>query len=555
MKVVQLKSVSLAVCLGFSLTATAQTVGLVNQMGKNPNTGNPNMLCVWPAGTSNIETSSLQPPANLGPGAVFVGQLKTSGTQGQAAFTVSLNSQDQCTKWKGEGYYGVGITSAGWAFNFSPTPLANVTVTPSGNSCGADVCYVVTEKEIPPGPLVPNSPSSAWPKISDYSGQMVKYRGFNLSGAEFWPNQDGTGFYPGNIPSINDTTPFVNMGENTVRVPFLWEYLQPNFTVGTAMSAPNFGPTSYGNAILQLVTDLTNQGLYVILDMHDYMRYESNQSDIMNESDSSDTDIIDTKGEPTIVDYANTWGALAAAVNTYVPRSDHVIFELMNEPHDMTKPISTGSTGPTAVVDLYNAAIASIRVAEGNQPTSYHHLILLDGDFYSGLHSWGTQTESGDTVTNAVAFAATNIKDQDNNYAIDVHQYMDSNFSGTSADCIDPQAFATDLQMTSSTAPGYNGFAKWLAQEHEVAFIGEFGAGYDQSNSNYQNCEGDFAYLLDQANSVGGIIGWTAWSTGHAWGSSYVLNLNPGGAASYYLTDKQVFANPAFLTVPVTSGH
>lgn len=396
--------------------------------------------------------------------------------------------------------------------------------------------------------ITPTAPS-AWPAVlSDYSTSGVPMRGFNLSGAEFQPTSGAYNF--NNFPSIEDTIYFAYLGENTVRVPFAWEYLQPGLPDSTAL-IDFTTPSGYGNQLLQLLSNLTNQGLTVVLDMHDYMRYETNLDNYSNNSNPNDTSIIDTAGEPSAAQYASAWYQIAQAVNTYLTpaQSQHVIFELMNEPHNMGIPLlSTGDVGPQAVLDLENNAMGAIRNAEAKYGGIYH-TVLLDGDNYTGLHNWTTQTDPSapdDAATNATTFISKYINDPQHNYMIDVHQYMDSDYSGTQNSCIPAAAFQSQL---ASWGPD---FMQWAAQNAPAKiFLGEFGAP-DSTASVPSDCQSDMNQLLsfvmkNPYNGSYGFTGYTSWSTGHAWGS-YLLNLSPGGPANGWTTDNNVFANPAFLT-------
>ncbi len=527
-----------------------RTVIVKNDMANYPGALNASMACLGSTTGSMTDSKTA-----IAPGETYVIPGNPS-TKVEAQFSISLNSGDLCTRWGGAGSFGFGVNPDGkgnsWGYSYTGIPVTGVSIS-SGTDCNgpADaVCYDLNYTAPNPLPsliLNPTQPTQWVKHISSYDSPQ--YRGVSLSGAEFSPNTTGSGlYYSGNMPSVNDDLSFAQAGMNTVRLPFLWEYLQPSFTPGTPMGPVNFAPTSYGYQLMQVLSDLTGQGLYVVLDMHDYMRYETNLQNIPNASDSSDLNIIGTSGEPTGQDYENTWADLATAVNTYLPitQRPYVIFEPMNEPHDITVPqVANGDKGPQAVLDLENQAIAGIRASE-DQNGGSHHLILLDGDYYSGLHNWTTANFDG--ATNASVFTAANIKDADKNYALDVHQYMDSNFSGTHATCI-PE------NNTGGTDPGFDtdldlkDFSAYLNQENINAFLGEFGAG----NGDITDCENDFNDLLTQVKNYAatdghpGFIGWTAWSAGHAWGASYLLNLAPGGAANIWMSDSQVFKDPNFL--------
>ena len=383
--------------------------------------------------------------------------------------------------------------------------------------------------------ITPQTPSS-WPGngISQYQPGL-SLRGFNLSGAEFQPSATGQ-YDMNNFPSIEDTIYFAYKGENVVRLPFAWEYLQP----GLPSSNASIDWTSkYASSYLQLISNLTNQGITVIVDMHDYMRYETNLANYSNNSNPSDESIIDTTGEPTSAQFSGAWASITQAIdaNLTPAQSKLVMFELMNEPHNMNKPLlSTKHMGPQAVLDLENAAIKAIRQQE-NQDNASAHMILLDADWYTGMHTWTQPTpDYARSPSNASVFTTANIIDRSNNYALDVHQYMDSDFSGTHNDCLDNQTFVSDLNEAN--------FINAIKAQGLKVFLGEFGAGTGA------NCEADIHTLLsfvnqNQYNNQYGFIGFSAWSTGHSWGD-YLLNMSPGGPANIWMTTSDTL--PTFLT-------
>lgn len=385
-------------------------------------------------------------------------------------------------------------------------------------------------------------PSGNFPQVSHYLNG-ASFRGVNLAGGAFSPNNDGS-YSLSNLPTLDDAQYFVYSGMNIVRIPFAWEYLQPN------LSKPIDFSSGYGAQLQALVEQLTANGLVVILDMHDYMRYTPNNPSTNNES--SNQNIIGTSHSPaTMADYQAAWQQIATAFIN----NKNVIFEVMNEPHDMNTPLTTdNATGAQAVLELEAAALKGIRSAEKNQ--AFHHLVLLDGTDYSRLVTW-TTLSSADGKTNGDVFTPTNIQTQLGGnytaapYAIDVHQYLDPDFSGTSNQCIASDQFNNVINFAA--------FSDWLQANNTQAFLGEFGTGYENSND-ISTCRTDLNTLLSDVNTHGvqytgdsahaepGFIGWSAWAGGHAWGSGYILNLSPGGQANAWMNDPQVFANTSFLT-------
>ncbi|MGC4065017.1 MAG: glycoside hydrolase family 5 protein [Polyangiaceae bacterium] len=299
----------------------------------------------------------------------------------------------------------------------------------------------------------------------------IPYRGVNLAVAEFTTDPWGNGSFPGTYnvdyvyPSVSEADYFIAKGMNTFRVPFRWERLQRTLN------------GSFDATELQRLTDtvngLTAKGASVIVDPHNYGRY-----------------LKDVVGSSTVPNssFADFWTRLA---NVFKSNSK-VILAVMNEPHDM--PSTEGW------VTSANAAIAAIRA------TGATNLILVQGNGWSGAHSWN-QTWYG--TANSVAML--NITDPGNNYAFEVHQYLDSNFSGETGNCVSATIGSEKLQN----------FTDWLTAHNYKGFVSEFGGGRNAT------CYAAISDLLNHMKQNSGVyLGWTYWAAGPWWGE-YELTLEP----------------------------
>jgi endoglucanase len=151
-------------------------------------------------------------------------------------------------------------------------------------------------------------------------------------------------------------------------------------------------------------------------------------------------------------DFAGFWKNLA----TIFKSNNNVIFDLVNEPHDVAA---------TTVAAAAQAAINSIRLVGATK-----QLILVEGTSWTGAWSW--TGSSG----NAAAFAS--LTDSANNFAIEMHQYLDGDSSGTSDVCV-----STTIGKERLTAA-----TEWLKANKLRGFLGEMGAG--------TNCERFLDQLL-----------------------------------------------------------
>jgi endoglucanase len=293
---------------------------------------------------------------------------------------------------------------------------------------------------------------------------QLRYAGVNLAGAEF-----GEGNLPGQYgvhyiyPTAAEVDYFTGKGMNTIRLPFRWERLQQS-----AYAAFDGAELARLDAI---VTDITGKNAYVILDPHNYARYYGG---------------IIGQGIDVAV-FADFWSRLAQ----HYKNNPRVIFGLMNEPHTM----------PTGLWrDDANAAIAAIRAAGAT------NLILVPGNAWTGAHSWN-QTWYG--TANAVEMLA--ISDPGNNYAFELHQYLDGDSSGTSGNCISDTIGSQRLAEVTG----------WLRDHGKRGFLGEFAGG---RNPTCYAALDDLLGYIDANDDVW--IGWTYWAAGPWWGE-YIFTLEP----------------------------
>ncbi|KAF5327667.1 hypothetical protein D9619_004868 [Psilocybe cf. subviscida] len=315
------------------------------------------------------------------------------------------------------------------------------------------------------------SPTSSAPGTSNSlcpgAGGLTKFRffGVNEAGAEFGDNK-----IPGILgtdytwPSPSSIDYFVGQGFNAFRIPFKLERLVP-LSGGLAGS---FDQT-YLAALKNIVNYITNKGAYALVEPHNYMRYNNN--------------IITNTN-----DFAAFWRSLASQFQS----NNRVIFDIMNEPYGIDAQV---------VFNLNQAAVNAIRAAGATQ-----QLITVEGTSWTGAHSW---ISSG----NAAAFV--NLKDPNNNIAIQMHQYLDSDSSGTSGTCVSSTIGAE--RLTAAT--------NWLKQNNFKGFLGEMGAGSNPT------CIAAVKGAMCHMQSSGVWLGFTWWAAGPWWGD-YFTSIEPYNGAS-----------------------
>lgn len=292
--------------------------------------------------------------------------------------------------------------------------------------------------------------------------------GVNISGLEFTSSKlPGRLNYDYCAANPAEIAYYKARGATTLRLPFLWERLQPNLTSGF--------DSAYLGLIDAAVSHAHNLGMTLVLDAHQYGRRRQNgQALIIGESSI------------TATHFARMWRGLAGRY-----RAKRVMFGLCNEPHDQDKP---------ALVNVQNTVIASIRAANARQ------MVLVSGGAWTGAHSW---VSSG----NGAAMLA--IRDPLNNYAFDVHQYLDGNSSGTAATCV--------VNAGNRLAA----FTTWARQNRKRGFLGEFAGGTSTG------CASELGKLLTHIKNNRDVwVGWTAWGGGAWWGNTYPFVLRPASLSN-----------------------
>ena len=331
----------------------------------------------------------------------------------------------------------------------------------------------------------------------------------NLSGAEF-----GQGNLPGTFgtdytyPTDAEVDYFTSKGMNIFRLPFRWERLQ------TSADAPlNTTELARMDAFVDYAT---SKGANVILDPHNFERYFPVSTGGRRGTNFQNSaggliggTVADSQGHVvTNSDFANLWSQLA----THYASNPHVMFGLMNEPNAVPE---------AQLIGTENAAIAAIR-ATGAQNT-----ILVPGNSFTGAWTWDDPTSGTDASTsNASAMLGiTGITNPNSNILVEMHQYMDSDGSGTHATINNNDPMTAVERLTNATA--------WLKANGIRGFLGEFGVdnsiinGADPNDPNTLGNEvlnNMMQYL--EANSAEW-TGFTAWGGGPWWPTNSLFHIDP----------------------------
>ena len=389
------------------------------------------------------------------------------GTDNASAISYDANGNPSCKTYMG--HFGVVLTNTSPYISFSKDDVIGG-VASIGNPVINAYPITFNSNTVITTYNYPKTPTNS------YTGAI--YRGINLSGADY--------DYAFSLPSLYDGAFYAQNGMNTIRLPFKWEYLQSTTSQANNTPGGTIDFTQNPNAIAyeSLVRQYLAQGMIVIIDMHNYMRFGGNDYD----STTNNTIIgSGVNGAPTANEYADAW----VSIGNEFKNESNVMFDLMNEPNTMSTQL---------ILDNYNTVIQALRT------NGINNKVLLEGNAYSGAWSWADSSyDNYNNIqpSNADVFTQNAIKDSQNNYLINVHQYFDYNYSGLN-DCV------------ANSVPSESGLINYLNSNNLQAIVTEFGG-----LTNSYNCQSDINQFLNNINLVNSknasgvrIIGWTAWDGG-----------------------------------------
>jgi endoglucanase len=284
--------------------------------------------------------------------------------------------------------------------------------------------------------------------------------GVNLPSATFaertLPGKEGVDYF---YPDAPDMDYFVRNGMNVVRIGFLWERLQP------VLNGPLDAREAQG--LDSAVKAALRRRATVILDLHNYARYRGQ--------------VIGSEAVPD-ESLADFWARLAAIYGG----NDEIIFGLMNEPHD----IDAEQWRRAA-----QSAILRIRQAGAR------NLILVSSSRWDGASHFTADGEIWKQIA-----------DPGDNFAFEVHQYVDVDNTGTHRDCPDTRVGLAAIQAVT----------RWMQENRRKALLSEFGA------SDRTDCLAALALMLSFIQQHSDTwLGWTYFAGGRGWADDDVLSIQP----------------------------
>ncbi|KAF2839743.1 glycoside hydrolase family 5 protein [Patellaria atrata CBS 101060] len=250
---------------------------------------------------------------------------------------------------------------------------------------------------------------------------------------------------------------------NTFRINIQMERLTQNQLTANLDQA-------YLKDLKDTVNYITNKGAYAMIVPHNYGRFY-------------DKVITDVNG------FQTWWQNVAAQ---FVSNSK-VIFDTNNEYHDMDQQL---------VVNLNQAAINGIRAAGAT--TQY---ITAEGNAWTGAWTW-------DQYNAATMGALTDPQDL---LIYQMHQYLDSDGSGTSPNCV--SGTIGQERIVRAT--------EWLKQNGKLGLIGEFAGGNNQQCKNA--VKGMLNYMTANSDVWMGAVWWSA----GPWWADYMYSIEPNSGVAY----------------------
>lgn len=400
--------------------------------------------------------------------------------------------------WKGKCQIELPAVSAAnnpaWNFSLrlaSPgADLHGVTIDEDGEKINGRVLIADAVSVWPPPALPPEFPLRT---------------GVNLSGGEFGSRRPGTYGPDYGYPSDPGfvSTPkhreldywLKNKKAGIVRLPVFWERIQraefgplyPDepFTAWRDNSVtPPVDLAIDMHRVDEMVDYVTVQhdGI-LVLDVHNYARFFGQLISLSSERASP-------------LAFYDLWERLG---NRY-KGNPRVWFGIMNEPHGYR------------ATDWFKYAQGVTNAIRAR--TGATNKILVPGTAYTGAWSWFS---SG----NADAMEA--FVDPFNNFAFELHQYLDGDSSGTKGYC-DLNAHRRLVDVT-----------EWARGRGAKLYLGEFMGG-DPTIAGQEQCGVEVPAMCQyMADNRDVWIAWTAWGGGRRWKFDYIFRLDPVGQE--YFTD------------------
>lgn len=203
----------------------------------------------------------------------------------------------------------------------------------------------------------------------------------------------------------------------------------------------------------------------------------------------------------SIITDSSAFSTFWANVAKVYANNSKVIFDTNNEYHDMSGKL---------VAELNQAAIDGIRSAG-----AVSQYITVEGNAYSGAWTWTTQADAVDGLTNAETMG--NLTDPSDKIIYEMHQYLDSDGSGTSETCVSSTIGSERLVAAT----------EWLRANNKVGMTGEFAGAV---NNVCEEAVADMLMYIAENSDVWNGALW--WGAGPWWGD-YMFSVEPADGVAF----------------------
>ncbi len=256
--------------------------------------------------------------------------------------------------------------------------------------------------------------------------------GVNCSGSEY-----SFGAFPG-----PQSITYLKSRVRLIRLPIAWEMIQP------VLNGP-LDPTYLAN-LQKTIRAFQAAGMAVLVDLHNYARYNPNWETSGNVGPQNDPTIDVIGGSVvSVADFVTVWKQLAFALQSYGLWG----YGLMNEPHDM-------SPGGLSWLTIAQYGINAIRGYDTTTP------ITVQSDVWGSAQWWPS---NGATMYQ--------LSDPTNKLIFEAHCYFDSDGSGQYK-----QTYSAQGATPSIGVDRLRPFVQWCQQRKVTGFIGEFGCPGNDPN-------------------------------------------------------------------------
>ena len=293
------------------------------------------------------------------------------------------------------------------------------------------------------------------------------YRGVNLSGLE-----NGETVFPGtiNVDFTQNSASYYQYikrkGFNLVRLPFLWERIQPDLNGDL--------DTTYKGYIDNNISWAADEGLAILLDVHNYGR----RNVAGNEQVIGD-------GTLTQAHFVDLWTKISAA---YKDNTTVLGYNLMNEPHNM--PVASTPTTYKTTATWTLAAQAALNAIRANGDT---HIITVNTDWWSSVPNYLDSFAYG---SNPDMWITDTLEDK---LWLQLHCYFDSTYEGAYANA-DRFWSGSELDIRF-LGDKLIAIGEWAQSKGVTIFLGEYAV--PSGDNAYLTALSDVLKIMDQYSMHG----------------------------------------------------